>query len=45
MPPLDQLSTPLLSPGRKIGLAALRGYLTIAVILVIVRIVQAALGH
>jgi NRAMP (natural resistance-associated macrophage protein)-like metal ion transporter len=45
MPPLSLLTTPLLSGGRKIGLAALRAYLAIAMILVIVKIVQVALGH
>ncbi|HYB15604.1 MAG TPA: NRAMP family divalent metal transporter [Streptosporangiaceae bacterium] len=45
MPPLAMLSKPVLSTGRKIGLAALRAYLAIAMILVIVKIVQVALGH
>jgi NRAMP (natural resistance-associated macrophage protein)-like metal ion transporter len=45
MPPLNMLSTPILSTGRKIGLAALRSYLAIAMILVIVKIVQVAIGH
>jgi hypothetical protein len=45
MPPLATLSTPLLSRGRKIGLSALRAYLAIAMILVIVKIVQEALPH
>jgi Mn2+/Fe2+ NRAMP family transporter len=45
MPPLSTLSTPLLSTGRKIGLTALRTYLAIAMILVIVKVVQEALGH
>jgi hypothetical protein len=39
------LTTPLLSGGRKIGLSALRCYLAIAMILVIVKIVQVAIGH
>jgi len=34
-----------MSTGRKIGLAALRSYLAIAMILVIVKIVQVAIGH
>src|SRR5208282_4837530 len=38
MPPLAMLSKPVLSTGRKIGLTALRGYLAIAMILVIVKI-------
>jgi Mn2+/Fe2+ NRAMP family transporter len=45
MPPLAMLSRPMLSTGRKIGLSALRAYLAIAMILVIVKIVQVALGH
>ncbi len=45
MPPLATLSAPLLSRARKIGLSALRVYLAIAMILVIVRIVQEALLH
>ncbi len=45
MPPLDQLPKPVISTGRKVGLSALRTYLFVAMILVIVRIVQLALGH
>jgi Mn2+/Fe2+ NRAMP family transporter len=45
MPPLSTLATPLLSTGRKIGLTALRTYLAIAMILVIVKVVQEALAH
>ncbi|MBV9381779.1 MAG: divalent metal cation transporter [Streptosporangiaceae bacterium] len=45
MPPLNLLTAPLLSSGRKIGLAALRAYLAIAMILVILKIVEVALGH
>jgi hypothetical protein len=45
MPPLNVLSKPFMSTGRKIGLTALRSYLAIAMILVIVRIVELAIGH
>ncbi|WP_116209709.1 NRAMP family divalent metal transporter [Streptomyces olivoreticuli] len=45
MPPLDQLPKPVISTGRKVGLTALRTYLLVAMILVIVRIAQLALGH
>jgi Mn2+/Fe2+ NRAMP family transporter len=45
MPPLAMLSKPVLSTGRKLGLTALRVYLAIAMILVIVKIVQVAIGH
>jgi Mn2+/Fe2+ NRAMP family transporter len=45
MPPLAELSVPVFSTGRKIGMAALRLYLAVAMILVIVKIVQVALGH
>jgi hypothetical protein len=34
-----------MSVGRRIGMAALRLYLAVAAILVIVKIVQVALGH
>jgi Mn2+/Fe2+ NRAMP family transporter len=45
MPPLNMVSKPVMSTGRKIGLAALRSYLAIAMILVILKIVQVAIGH
>src|ERR1035441_4850381 len=45
MPPLNILSKPIMSTGRKLGLSALRSYLAIAMILVIVKIVQVAIGH
>ena len=45
MPPLAMMSKPVLSTGRKLGLTALRVYLAIAMILVIVKIVQVAIGH
>ena len=45
MPPLNVLSRPVMSTGRKIGLTALRSYLAIAMILVIIRIVELAIGH
>ncbi len=45
MPPLALLQRPAMSTGRKIGMSALRAYLAVAMILVIVRIVQLALGH
>jgi Mn2+/Fe2+ NRAMP family transporter len=45
MPPLNLLERPVMSPGRKIGIAALRLYLAVAMVLVIVRIVQLAFGH
>jgi Mn2+/Fe2+ NRAMP family transporter len=45
MPPLNVLSKPIMSTGRKIGLAALRSYLAIAMIMVIVKIVTLAVGH
>ncbi|GHF54947.1 natural resistance-associated macrophage protein [Streptomyces mashuensis] len=44
MPPLHELPDPVLSTGRKVGLAALRLYLLAAMVLVVVRIVQLALG-
>jgi hypothetical protein len=45
MPPLHLLHRPAMSAGRKIGMAALRLYLGVAMILVIIKIAQLALGH
>jgi Mn2+/Fe2+ NRAMP family transporter len=45
MPALNLLEKPVMSTGRKIGMAALRLYLAVAMILVIVKIVQLAIGH
>jgi len=45
MPPLNMLSKPVMSTGRKIALTILRSYLAIAMVLVIVRLVQMALAH
>ncbi|MEU1288910.1 hypothetical protein [Kitasatospora sp. NPDC005856] len=45
MPPLETLTRPVVSTGYKIGMGALRGYLLIAMVLVVVKIVQTALGH
>ena len=45
MPALAELTRPEMSAGRRIGMGALRLYLTIAMVLVVVRIVQTVLGH
>jgi Mn2+/Fe2+ NRAMP family transporter len=45
MPPLAMLARPVMSTGRKIGLTVLRAYLAMAMILVIIKIVEVALGH
>jgi len=45
MPPLSLLHRPVMSAGRKIGMGALRLYLGAAMILVIIKIIQLALGH
>jgi Mn2+/Fe2+ NRAMP family transporter len=45
MPPLAELGAPVVSRARKLGLTALRGYLAVAMILVIVKIVLMAVGH
>ena len=45
MAPLALLDRPALSGSRRLGLAVLRGYLVIASVLVVVRVVQLALGH
>ena len=43
MPPLAELTRPVLSTGRRIGMGALRTYLAVAMVLVIVKIVQTVL--
>jgi hypothetical protein len=45
MPPLNILSKPVMSAGRRATLAVMASYMAVAMILVIVRIVQLALGH
>jgi hypothetical protein len=45
MPPLNVLAKPVMSAGRKVALGVLGGYMVIAMVLVIVRIVQLAIGH
>jgi len=45
MPPLNMLSKPVMSTGRKVALTILRSYLAIAMILVFVRLIQMAIGH
>ena len=45
MPPLSELPTPAIRGARRIGLLGLRGYLALAMIMVIVKIVETALGH
>jgi hypothetical protein len=45
MPPLNMLSKPTMSAGRKVALAVLGSYVAIATVMVIVRIVQMALAH
>jgi hypothetical protein len=44
MPPLNMLTKPAMSTGRKIGLAILGGYMVLAMILVMVRIIQMAVA-
>jgi hypothetical protein len=43
MPPLALLERPVWSPGRKAGMLVLRGYLVVAVLLLVVKTFQ--LGH
>jgi hypothetical protein len=43
MPPLHTLSAPMMSTGRKVGIAALRSYLAISMVMVIVKIVAMAI--
>jgi Mn2+/Fe2+ NRAMP family transporter len=45
MPPLALMNRPTLGAGRRIGLSVLRGYLLLASALVVVKVVQLALGH
>ncbi|MER6950377.1 NRAMP family divalent metal transporter [Nonomuraea sp. NPDC000554] len=45
MPPLTELSRPVMSNGRRIGMSVLRLYLGLATVLVIFKIVQMGLGH
>jgi len=45
MPPLHELSAPAVTGARRIGLLGLRGYLAIAMAMVVVKIVETALGH
>jgi len=42
MPPLGELGAPVVSRARKLGLTALRAYLAIAMIIVIVKVVMMA---
>jgi NRAMP (natural resistance-associated macrophage protein)-like metal ion transporter len=42
MPPLNRLGKPVLSTGRRLGLAAMRGYLLVAFALVVVKIAELA---
>ncbi|MFD8781143.1 NRAMP family divalent metal transporter [Kitasatospora sp. NPDC059599] len=45
MPPLETLDKPVMSTARKVGMGALRAYLLVAMVMVIVKIVQTALSH
>jgi len=45
MPPLALLQRPAMSTGRKVAMTALRLYLLAAMVLVIIKVVQLALGH
>jgi len=44
MPPVAMLSKPVMSAGTKTGLTVLRGYLVVASALVVIKVVQLALG-
>jgi len=45
MPPLALLARPPMSAGRKIGMSALRLYLAVAMVLVVVKVAELAVGH
>jgi len=44
MPPLDELAPARLTPAKKLWMIVLRGYLVVAVGMVVVRVVQLALS-
>jgi len=44
MPPLESLTRPVLTGGRRIGLIVLRVYLAFAVALLVARIVELSIG-
>lgn len=45
MPPLEQLPRPQLSFGKRLWMGLLRGYLVVAALLVVAKVVRVALGH
>jgi Mn2+/Fe2+ NRAMP family transporter len=45
MPPLAELERPSMSTGRRVGMGALRLYLMVAMMLVVLKLVHLALGH
>ena len=45
MPPLAELPRPVWSTATKVGMIVLRGYLLIAVLLMVVKVVQLATGR
>jgi hypothetical protein len=45
MPPLSDLPAPVITGARRAGLIALRAYLALALILVVVKVVEVAMGH
>lgn len=45
MPPLEELTRPVWGISRKVGMFTLRLYLVIAVVLMVVKVIQLAIGH
>jgi hypothetical protein len=45
MPPLTELTRPTMATGRKIGMTALRLYLAVAMVLVIIKIIHTVMAH
>jgi hypothetical protein len=45
MPPLETLPKPVWSSARKVGMLTMRAYLLIAMLLMVVKVLQLALGH
>jgi hypothetical protein len=45
MPPLAELSVPKITGARRVGLIALRGYLAVAMVMVVLKVVLMAVAH
>jgi hypothetical protein len=45
MPPLAELAVPKITGARRVGLIALRGYLAVAMVMVVLKVVLMAVAH